>query len=231
AAGGAFRAGAQAALDAAAELSAAAEDVVAAATRLLDLRHHGSGRLASSRTRREGILGRVPQVRETLSYLRRTYSMACSQDLDDVPTTAEREVQAATELLDQVATAQSAGSWEQAADLLDRAREHLGTAEKGINDVVERRHDLDALAEDPDAELERVRFVVRDAQRLVVSAGTRAPHGEAAILDTAMTRLTSARAALHGTHPDYWTYLVELRAVRDVTAGVVRRTRAALAPQ
>ena len=229
AAGGAFRAGAQAAIDAAAQLTTAADDVVEAAKRLLSLKSQGGGRLASSRTRLDGIAGRIPQARETLSYLRRTYSLMCSADLDHVPDLAGREIEAARALLDRVAAAQQAGDWDAAAQHLEDGRDHLATAEDGINAVVERRRDLDALAEDPAAELERVRFAVRDAQRLVVSAGVRAPRGEAGILDTQMARLETAREALTGTHPDYWAYLVELRAVRDVTAGVVRRTRASLA--
>ena len=229
AAGGAFRAGAQAALDAAAELTTAAEAVIETATRLQSLKTSGGSRLASSRTRLDGIAGRIPQVRETLSYLRRTYSMTCSEDLDHVPDTAARELDQARGLLDQVATAQSAGDWDAAARHLEAARDHLATAEEGVNGVVDRRRDLDALAEDPAAELERVRFVVRDAQRLVVSAGAKAPRGEPAILDGLMARLDAADERLEGTHPDYWSYLVELRAVREVAAGVVRRTRAALA--
>ena len=229
AAGGAFRAGAQAAIDAAAELATAADDVVEAATRLQSLKTSGGGRLASSRTRLDGIAGRIPQVRETLSYLRRTYSLACSEDLDHVPETAERELEQARGLLAQVAAAQSSGDWDAAARHLEEGRGHLATAEEGVNGVVARRRDLDALAEDPAAELDRVRFVVRDAQRLVVSAGTRAPAAEPAILDGLMARLDAAAGRLEGTHPDYWSYLVELRAVRDVTAGVVRRTREAIA--
>lgn len=229
AAGGAFRAGAQAALEAAAELTAACDDVVAAAKRLLGLKTEGGGRLASSRTRLDGISGRIPQARETLSYLRRTYSMRCSEDLDHVPDLATREIEAARGLLDRTARAQQSGDWDAAATALEQGRDHLATAEAGVNSVVERRRDLDGLAEDPAAELERVRFAVRDAQRLVVSAGAKAPRSEAGILDTQMARLDSLRGTLTGTHPDYWAYLVELRAVRDVTAGVVRRTRAALA--
>lgn len=229
AAGGAFRAGAQAALDAAAELTEAAEQVIEAARRLVGLKTQGGSRLASSRTRLDGIAGRIPTVRETLSYLRRTYSLACSDDLDHVPELATREIEAAGGLLDQVSASQRSGDWDGAAQQLEGAREHLATAEEGINAVIERRRDLDALAADPAAELERVRFAVRDAQRLVVSAGAKAPRGEAGILDTQMARLDTARDTLTGTHPDYWAYLVELRAVRDVTAGVVRRTRAALA--
>lgn len=229
AAGGAFRAGAQAALESANELTQASDEVVETAKRLLSLKSEGGGRLASSRTRLDGIVGRIPQARETLSYLRRTYSLACSDDLDHVPDLASREIELARGLLDQVAGSQRSGDWDAAARQLGEGRDHLATAEDGINSVVERRRDLDGLAEDPAAELERVRFAVRDAQRLVVSAGAKAPRSEAGILDTQMARLDTARHTLTGTHPDYWAYLVELRTIRDVTAGVVRRTRAAIA--
>ena len=128
-----------------------------------------------------------------------------------------------------LAVAQRSGDWDAAAAHLEAAREHLATAEGGISSVVERKRDLDTLAEDPGQELERVRFAVRDAQRLVVSAGARAPKGEADVLDGLMSRLDTATDRLEGRHPDYWAYLVELRAIRDLAASVVRRTRAALA--
>lgn len=227
--GGVFGSGAQAVVNAAQDLGVAADSVAEVADRLVALKESGGGRLASSRTRLSGIEGRIPQARQTLSYLRRTYSMACSADLDHAPETAEREITSARGLLDKVAAAQEAGDWDGAAGRLEDAREHLKVAEDGINGVVERKRDLDALAEDPTAELERVRFVVRDAQRLVVSAGSRAPEAEAGILDAAARRLDHAPDGLTGIHPDYWAYLVELRAVRDVVAGVVRRTRAAIA--
>lgn len=226
---GAFRAGAQAALDAAAGLSQAAEDVVTTAQRLVEVKTSASGRLASTRTRLEGIEGRVPVVNDTLSYLRRTYSMGCSADLDHVPDTARAEVEAARGLLARLPGVQGSGDWDQAAALLDQARAHLQKAEDGINGVVARRRDLDGLAADPAAEREKVRFAVHDAQRLVVSAGAKAPAAEAGILDGLMTRIDAAEAKLRGVHPDYWSYLVELRAIREVTAGVVRRTRAAIA--
>lgn len=228
-AGGVFGSGAQAVINAAQDLGVAADAVAETADRLVSLKESGGGRLATSRTRLSGIEGRIPQVRETLSYLRRTYSLACSDDLDHVPETAEREIASARTLLDKVGAAQEAGDWDGAARHLEDARDHLKVAEKGISDVVARKHDLDELAQDPAAELDRVRFVIRDAQRLVVSAGARAPAPEAGILDTAMARLDHAHSGLTGTHPDYWAYLVELRAVRDVVEGVVRRTRAALA--
>lgn len=227
-AGGVFGSGAQAVVNAAQDLGVAADAVAETSERLVALKASGGGRLASSRTRLSGIEGRIPQARETLSYLRRTYSLPCSADLDHVPSTATQEVEAARTLLDEVAAAQDSGDWDGAARRLEEAREHLRTAEDGINAVVDRRRDLDELAADPAAELERVRFVVRDAQHLVVSAGARAPAAEPGILDSTLDRLDRAREGLTGDHPDYWAYLVELRAVRDVVAGVVRRTRAAL---
>jgi len=227
--GGAFRSGAQAAIEAAGQLQEAAETVVETAKRLTELKEKGASRLASSRTRLSGIEGRVPQARETLSYLRRTYSMACSEDLDHVPDLALRELAEARRQLELVTGAQEAGNWDAAATQLEQGREHLTTAEEGINAVVARKRDLDDLSQDPAAEKERVRFAIRDAQRLVVSAGAKAPSGEAGILDQLSARVDAVDARLEGTHPDFWGYLVELRNIRDLAAGVVRRTRAALA--
>lgn len=226
---GAFGSGAQAVINAAQDLGVAADAVEEIAERLLALKQSGGSRLASSRTRLSGIEGRIPSARDTLSALRRTYSLACSEDLDHVPDLAAREVATAAALLDKVAAAQQAGDWDGAAEHLEDAREHLKTAESGIGAVIDRRRDLDELASDPEAERQRVRFVVRDAQRLVVSAGAKAPRNEASILDTAIERLDGVGDRLDGNHPDYWSYLVELRAVREVVDGVVRRTREALA--
>ena len=61
------------------------------------------------------------------------------------------------------------------------------------------------------------RFVLRDAQRLVVDRGLVKRFGP--ILDAQSVRLQNAQDRLTGVHPDYWLYLSELRGVRARGAG------------
>jgi len=223
------RHGADAVRRGAEKLTEAAGEIAETAQRLHDLKGSTDARLRSTRTRLEGVVSRLEDVEPTLSLLRRRFSARCSDDLDHVPATADKAVAEARRLLERTAAEVAAERWLEAAETLEQARVHIGEAEEGVNAVVARRRDLEAVAADPSAEKDRVRFGIRDAQTLVVTAGSAAPSGEAAILDSLVARLETVDARLEGTHPDYWGYLTELRAIRDITAGVVRRTRAALA--
>ena len=69
------------------------------------------------------------------------------------------------------------------------------------------------------------RFVLRDAQRLVVDRGLVKRFGP--ILDAQSVRLQNAQDRLTGVHPDYWLYLSELRGVRQRAQEVVAEARSA----
>ena len=73
----------------------------------------------------------------------------------------------------------------------------------------------------------RVRFRIRDAQRLVVDTATVAEWGS--VLDAQSARVDRAVAALTGPHPDYWALLTEVDAVTTFVADIVARVRAQVA--
>ena len=210
---------------------AAARECVAAAERLRELATQGRSRLTSTATRLDGVAGRLEQVPQTLSRLRRNYSSRCSVDLDPVPTTAAAALDHARGLLARARAHAAEGRWEEAADALSVAREHVADADRAVSSVIDRERDLEAVVADPAAEKQRAWFAVRDAQRLVLAAGDRAPANETTILDNLAARLERVDDALEVNRPDWWGYLGELRAVREIAAGVVRRTRAAIAEQ
>lgn len=226
---GPHRHGADATLRGASKLVEVSSRITEQARRLAGLKDATSGRLVSTRTRLDGVVSRLEEVGPTLSLLRRRFSARCSDDLDHVPATGARAIAEARRLLDEAVAATRDEAWERAADRLEAARDLIGEAEAGVNAVVSRRRDLEAVAADPAHEKAKARFAVRDAQTLVVTAGGAAPAGERTILDSLAARLDRVEEKLEGTHPDYWAYLTELRAIREIAAGVVRRTREALA--
>lgn len=210
-------------------LLAAARECEAAARHLQELQTQSRSRLTSTATRLDGVDGRLEQVPQTLSRLRRTYSSRCSDDLDAVPTRAAAELEQARALLARVRSEAAQGRWEEAADTLSAARELVAEADRAVSSVIDRERDLEAVVADPAAEEQRAWFAVRDAQRLVLAAGALAPHNETTILDNLAVRLQQVDGLLETHRPDWWGYLSELRAVREIAAGVVRRTRAAMA--
>jgi hypothetical protein len=210
-------------------LLAAARECEAAAHRLQELETQSRSRLTSTATRLDGVAGRLEQVPQTLSRLRRNYSSRCSVDLDPVPMRAAAELEQARALLSRARTQAGEGRWEDAAETLSHARELVAEADRAVSSVIDRERDLEAVVADPAAEEQRAWFVVRDAQRLVLAAGARAPQNETTVLDNLAARLQRVDDLLETHRPDWWAYLSELRAVREIAAGVVRRTRAAIA--
>ncbi len=208
---------------------AAARDCTAAADGLRDLASHGRSRLTSTATRLDGVSGRLEQVPATLSRLRRNYSSRCSVDLDPVPSQAAAGLEEARRLLARARGLAADGRWEEASDALSAARERVAEADRAVSSVIDRERDLEAVVADPRAEKQRSWFAVRDAQRLVLAAGDRVPANETTILDNLAARLERVDEVLEANRPDWWAYLGELRAVRELASGVVRRTRAAIA--
>jgi hypothetical protein len=89
--------------------------------------------------------------------------------------------------------------------------------------VTDRLSQLREARTDPTRQAADARFVLRDAQRLVVDRGLVAEFG--AILDAQSVRLANAEERLTGVHPDYWLYLTELRGIRERVKDVVARAR------
>ena len=108
-----------------------------------------------------------------------------------------------------------------------QARAALKRAEERADSVTGRLTELREVRTDPSRAAADVRFVLRDAQRLVVDRDLVTRHGP--VLDAQAVRLQNAVDRLEGVHPDYWLYVTELRGVRERVRQVVDEVRAAAA--
>ncbi|MCO1658389.1 hypothetical protein [Pseudonocardia humida] len=183
--------------------------------------------LASITTRRSATETKVERIEPAMSALRREFSEPCSRDLTGAERAAREAVVEADAVIAAARRAAEEGDWDDAADRVTAARAALGRAEHHHESVVDRLAELRAVREDPSKEAADTRFVLRDAQRLVVDRGLVDRFGQ--ILDAQSVRLQNARDRLTGTHPDYWLYLTELRGVRERVRDVVSEVRAAAA--
>ena len=84
---------------------------------------------------------------------------------------------------------------------------------------------LNAVQKDPQQEIDRTRFAIRDAQRLAMAGRNTPDPRHARPLDDSVARLERAIATLEGRHPDYWHFLTETEAVRQTVARVVAQIR------
>ena len=184
-------------------------------------------RLVSLRTRTEALGTRAAQVEPVLSELRRRFSAACWLDLQPVPQQAAEAVAEAEERLRQARRAREEQRWAEVSALLGEVRSLLDGAEEGVSAARDRLRRLEEVAADPSPEVERTRFVIRDAQRLAMAGRTTPDPRHAGPLDEAVERLERAVGALEsgGRHPDYWRFLTELDAIREQVAEVVQRIR------
>ncbi|GHF34419.1 hypothetical protein GCM10010218_14470 [Streptomyces mashuensis] len=182
-------------------------------------------RLVSLRTRAQALATRAAGVAPVLSELRRRYSAACWQDLQNVPEEAERAVAQAEERLAEAAAARREERWADATALLATVRALLGTSDEAVSAAGERLRRLDEVAAGHEQEVERTRFALRDAQRLAMAGRSTPDPRHARPLDDAVGRLERAVAGLEGRHPDWWHFLTETEAVRRTAARVVEQIR------
>ncbi len=101
----------------------------------------------------------------------------------------------------------------------------LNSTDEAVSAAGDRLRRLNEVAKDPQQEVERTRFAIRDAQRLAMSGRNTPDPRHAAPLDASVARLDQALAGLEGRHPDYWHFLTETEAVRTTVAEVVSRIR------
>ncbi|BAU82917.1 hypothetical protein SLA_1980 [Streptomyces laurentii] len=183
-------------------------------------------RLVSLRTRAEALTTRAAGVEPVLSELRRRFAAACWRDLQDVPEQAQAAARQAGERLAEAATARAEQRWPDATSQLATARALLNTADEGVSAAGDRLRRLEAVAKDPQDEIERTRFAVRDAQRLAMAGRSTPDPRDAGPLDAAVARIERAVGILDtGRHPDYWAFLTELEAIRADVGRVVERIR------
>ena len=182
-------------------------------------------RLVSLRTRAEALTTRAGQVEPVLSELRRRFSAACWQDLQQVPEHAVENVRQAETKLKEAQAARDAQRWPDATALLSTVRALLNTTDESVSAARDRLQRLNAVQKDPQQEVERTRFAIRDAQRLAMSGRSTPDPRHARPLDDSVARLDRAVASLQGRHPDYWHFLTETDAVRRTAARVVAQIR------
>ncbi|MEU8721255.1 coiled-coil domain-containing protein [Streptomyces antimycoticus] len=202
-----------------------AEAVRGEAERLPERAAEIDKRLVSLRTRAQAITTRAAGVEPVLSELRRRYTAACWQDLQQVPAQAARDVAQAEEKLKEAQTAREEQRWPDATALLATVRALLNSTDEAVSAAGDRLRRLDEVSFDQQKEIERTRFAIRDAQRLAMAGRSTPDPRHARPLDDAVERLERAIAGLEGRHPDWWHFLSETEAVRQTAARVVQGIR------
>ncbi|MFF8862220.1 hypothetical protein ACF08B_09295 [Streptomyces sp. NPDC015139] len=222
---GAGQHGVTATLERAERVQREAGTIRAEAERLPEKAGEIDHRLVSLRTRAQALTTRAGQVEPVLSELRRRFAAACWQDLQQVPGQAGENVRQAELKLREAQTARDAQRWADATSLLSTVRALLNGTDEAVSAAGDRLTRLNAVQKDPQAEIERTRFAIRDAQRLAMTGRTNPDPRHAGPLDDAVSRLERAIGTLEGRHPDYWHFLTETDAVRRAVAQVVARIR------
>ncbi|MDQ0796606.1 hypothetical protein [Streptomyces sp. B1I3] len=202
-----------------------AEAVRAEADRLPERAAEIDRRLVTLRTRAQALTTRTGQVEPVLSELRRRFSAACWQDLQPVPDQAAVNVRQAEKKLAEAATARAEQRWPDATARLSTVRALLNATDEAVSAAGDRLRRLDAVAKDPQAEIDRTRFAIRDAQRLAMAGRNTPDPRHARPLDDSVARLDRAIAGLEERHPDYWHFLTETEAVRQAATRVVSAIR------
>ncbi|MGW2474378.1 hypothetical protein [Streptomyces sp. NPDC001665] len=202
-----------------------AEAVRAEAEKLPERAAEIDRRLVTLRTRAQALTTRSASVEPVLSELRRRFSAACWQDLQPVPEQAAVNVRRAEEKLKEASQARDEQRWADATSRLSTVRALLNTTDEAVSAAGDRLRRLDDVAKDPQQEIQRTRFAIRDAQRLAM-AGRQTPEPRhARPLDDAVARLDQAITALENRHPDYWHFLTVTEGLRRIAADVVADIR------
>lgn len=222
---GAGRHGVPETLERAERVARDAEAVRAEAQRLPERAAEIDRRLVSLRTRAQALTTRAGQVEPILSELRRRFTAPCWQDLQHVPERAAENVRQAELKLGEARAARDEQRWPDATSRLSTVRALLNTTDEDVSAASDRLQRLNAVAKDPQQEIDRTRFAIRDAQRLAMSGRSTPEPRHARPLDDSVGRLDRAVAALEGHHPDYWHFLTETEAVRQTVARVVAQIR------
>jgi septation ring formation regulator EzrA len=217
--------GVQATIQRADEVARAAEAIRAEAERLPERAQEINKRLVSLRTRTQALATRAEGVDPILSELRRRFSLACWEDLQQVPAHARTVLPQAEATLAEAAKARDEQRWPDATSRLSTVRALLDELDGAVSAAGDRLRRLNEVQKDPAAEVEKTRFAIRDAQRLVMQGRSTPEPRHARPLDDAVARLDRAVAGLEGRHPDYWHFLTETTAVRETASRVVANIR------
>lgn len=202
-----------------------AEGVRAEAARLPERAAEIDRRLVSLRTRAQALRNRADRVDPVLSELRRRFSAACWQDLQQVPDQAVRDVAQAEDRLADAGRARDEQRWTDVGASIEAVRASLDVVDEAVSAAQDRLTLLEAVARDPRAEVDRTRFAIRDAQRLAMAGRSVPDPRHARPLDESVARVERAVAGLEERHPDYWAFLQEMEAVRSSVNRVVSEIR------
>ncbi|MFI9061653.1 hypothetical protein ACIGQE_07245 [Streptomyces sp. NPDC053429] len=223
---GAARHGVQETVQRADRILRDAEAIRAEAARLPERAAEVDRRLVSLRTRAQALRNRADRVDPVLSELRRRFSAACWQDLQHVPEQAVREVARVEEKLAEAGRARDGQRWSQVGSLIEEVRSCLDATDEAVSAAQDRLTRLEGVARDPQDEVRRTRFAIRDAQRLAMEGRTVPDPRHARPLDESVARVERALSGLEGRHPDYWQFLQEMEGVRASVNRVVNEIRA-----
>jgi DNA repair exonuclease SbcCD ATPase subunit len=222
---GASKHGVQQTVERADAMRREADAVRAEAERLPERAREIDKRLVSLRTRVQALGTRAEGVTPVLSELRRGFSAACWQDLQHVPDQAAQAVRQAETALAEARAARDEQRWADATSRLATVRALMDDVDGAVGAAGDRLRRLKEVRKDPKAEVEKTRFVIRDAQRLAMQGRATPEARHARPLDEAVARLDRALAGLEGRHPDYWAFLTETAAVRETANRVVANIR------
>lgn len=189
-------------------------------------------RLTAVRTRLQVIEGRLPAVESALSQLRRRYAAPAFSDVEGADRTVRELVQQAVERLGdaQRLLGRQPVDHEAALRLVEQARAALARADAAGRGPLDRLRALDDISADPAEGLAATRHRLREAQRFLLQQQPGSPDQQMVQrLDAMAERLDRAAEALHGAHPDWWSYLSTLNAVTAEAGRVVSEIRAAAA--
>lgn len=178
--------------------------------------------LASVRTRLSAVRNRSARMPESYSALLREFSAKSSKDLVGHDRRSSLALERAANEID-LAARLIRDDPESALDAIARTRTVLAEAEELVDGVTDRLNELRVVQHDPPAAAGRVRFQIRDAQLLAVNLGLVKEWGS--VLDAQVLRVDRAVEGLGGRNPDYWGYLVDLRAISDFITGVVSKMK------
>lgn len=215
----------------------AAEQARRGADELPARAQHVRQRVSSVRTRTQAVETKLSTVQQTMSELRRQYVAACLRDVEDADTVMRAGLERARAQLREAEryAADDQQRWAEAESALAAASTTLAAADEKASAVVERRRLLAAVAADPSVETDKTWFAVKDAQRLLMSGGGAPGSRFVQALDALVARTEQVGSTLAtGSHPDYWAFVAENRAIRDAAARVVediRTDRAHAAPR
>lgn len=207
---------------AAEQVSAAARDLEARVAAAPELASDADRTIRSLTTRSQALENRLSTVPEVISTLLREFSAGCSADLVHADTEARDAIDAGLALLDR-AKRIAATSPDESLAVAEQARDRLAQAGDIVDRVFDRRQDLRQVRADPKAETARVRFRLRDAQHFAMQHGLAREWGS--VLDAQSDRIDRAGGELERVHPDYWSYLSQLRTVDARITEIVDRMR------